>query len=180
MAKLRKGVCYRNLERPYTRKSKKREKSYVRGAPYSKIVKFDMGNTKKEFSYRVKLISKDNVQVRHNALESSRVAVNRVLLRKAGKNNYYLKIKTYPHHVLRENPIAAGAGADRFQTGMSHSFGKPIGLAARIKEGQEVIIVDVEEKHVNVAKTALKQAIYKCPFKGRIEIVKKKKSDKSK
>ncbi len=175
MAKLRKASCYRKIERPYTRKSRKREKSYVRGAPYSKIVKFDMGNTKRDFSYRVKLISKDDVQVRHNALESSRVAVNRILVRKAGKNNYYLKIRTYPHHVLRENPIAAGAGADRVQTGMAHSFGKPIGLAAQINKGQEVLTVDVDEKHIKVAKEALKQAIYKCPFKGKIEVDKKAK-----
>ncbi len=173
MAKLRRASCYTKVKRPYTRKSRKREKSYVRGAPYSKIVKFDLGNKQADFPYRVKLISKEDVQVRHNALEASRVSVNRILVRKAGKNNYYFKIKTYPHHVLRENPIAAGAGADRFQTGMSHSFGKPIGLAAQISKGQEVMIVDVDKKYIDVAKTALKQAIYKCPFKGRIVADKK-------
>ncbi|MCD6547299.1 MAG: 50S ribosomal protein L16 [Nanoarchaeota archaeon] len=173
MAKLRKGVCYRRIERPYTRKSRKREKSYVRGAPYPKIVLFDMGNRSADFPYRVSLISKDNVQIRHNALEAARVAVNKKLSKKVGEANYYFKVKVYPHHVLRENPLAAGAGADRFQTGMSHSFGKPIGLAAQVKKGQEIMYVDTTEKYVDIAKEALKQAIYKCPMKGHIEVVKK-------
>ncbi len=173
MAKLRKASCYRKIERPYTRKSKKREKSYVRGAPYSKIVMFDMGNRRANFPYRIKLISKNNVQIRHNALESARIAVNKKLSENIGTNNYYFKIKTYPHHVLRENPLAAGAGADRFQTGMSHSFGKPIGLAAQVRKGQEIMYVDTDEKHINAAKKAIKQATYKFPLKAQIEIVKK-------
>lgn len=173
MARLRKGVCYRKLEKPYTRKSRKREKSYVRGAPYPKIVMFDMGNKNANFQYRVKLISKNSAQVRHNALEAARIAVNKKLSKHIGSENYYFKIKVYPHHILRENPLAAGAGADRFQTGMSHPFGKPIGLAAQIKKGQEIMFVDTEEKYVKVAKDAMKQAVYKFPLKGKIEVVKK-------
>ena len=173
MARLRRASCYARLERPYTRKSKKREKSYVRGAPYPKIVLYDMGNKSTNFPYRIKLISKNNIQIRHNALESARIAVNKKLSDKVGVKNYYFKIKTYPHHVLRENPVAAGAGADRFSTGMSHAFGKPIGLAARVKKGQEVLYIDTDQKHLEVAKLAMKQAIYKFPLKGQIEIVKK-------
>jgi len=172
MAKLRKALCYRRLERPYTRKSRKREKSYVRGAPYSKIVSFDMGNPNGEYTHKVVLTSKNDVQIRHNALESSRIAVNKVLARTIGIQNYAFKIKPYPHHVLRENPLAAGAGADRFQTGMSHSFGKPIGMAARVHKGQELLVVKTTIKHVEAAKKALKQAIYKFPLKGHIEIEK--------
>lgn len=170
MAKLRKAVCYRRLERPYTRKSRKREKSYVRGAPYSKIVSFDMGNPNGDYTHRVVLTSKTDVQIRHNALESARVAVNKILARKIGVQNYAFKIKPFPHHVLRENPLAAGAGADRFQTGMSHSFGKPIGMAARVKKGQEVLVVKTTEKFTQSAKEAIKQAVYKFPLKGHIEI----------
>jgi len=173
MAKLRKAICYRRLERPYTRRSKKREKNYVRGAPNSKIVMFDMGNKSAKFPYRIKLISKNDVQIRHNALESARIAVNKQLTNSIGINNYYFKIKTYPHHILRENPLAAGAGADRFQTGMSHAFGKPIGLAARVRKGQEIMYVDTNEKFINAAKKAMKQASYKFPNKIQIEIVKR-------
>jgi large subunit ribosomal protein L10e len=132
-----------------------------------------MGNRSANFPYRVKLISKNSVQIRHNALESARIAVNKKLTKWIGNNNYYFKIKPYPHHVLRENPLAAGAGADRFQTGMSHAFGKPIGLAAQVRKGQELMYVDVDEKNVELAKKAIKQAVYKFPIKAHIEIVKK-------
>ena len=46
MARIRKGVSYRRLERPYTRKSKFRAKSFVRAVPHSKIAKFEFGNFK--------------------------------------------------------------------------------------------------------------------------------------
>ena len=43
MAKLRKGVSYRHFERPYTRKSKFRNKSFIKSVPVCKVVRFDMG-----------------------------------------------------------------------------------------------------------------------------------------
>lgn len=170
MVKLRKASCYRKLERPYTRKSKKREKSYVKSRPYSKIVSFDMGNRQMalEFPYRISFIAKDNAQIRHNALESARIAVNKILTTKIGVSNYYFKIKPYPHQILRENPLAAGAGADRMSTGMAHSFGKPIGIAARIKTGQEVMYVTTTQKYVDIAKKALDQARFKFAIRASI------------
>jgi large subunit ribosomal protein L10e len=168
MVKLRKGAATRRLKTAYTRKSKKREKSYVRGTPYSKIVSFDLGNKQGNYDTRVYYISKDEVQLRHNALEAARVAVNKVLATKLGESNYHMKIRTYPHQIVREHALAAGAGADRFSSGMAHSFGKPIGLAARIKVDQIVIEVRVDKKNVEVAKEALNQARYKFPMRGRI------------
>ena len=53
MAKLRKFVAYRRLERPYTRVSKYRKKSYVRANPNVIVVKFDMGNAAATYDYRV-------------------------------------------------------------------------------------------------------------------------------
>ena len=170
MAKLRKAAAYRRVKRPYTRKSKKIEKSYVRGAPYSKIVTFDIGNDNGEYTHRVILTSKNNAQIRHNALESARIAVNKILAKNIGVQNYHFKIKPYPHHVVRENPLAAGAGADRFQTGMSHSFGKPVSVAAQVRDGQELMVVETTKKFTEVAKKALKQAIYKFPVRGHIEV----------
>jgi len=44
---LRKGSAYsKRYARPYTRKSKKRSKSYIKTVPNSRIVKFQMGDTK--------------------------------------------------------------------------------------------------------------------------------------
>ena len=43
---------------------------------------------------------------------------------------------TYPHHVLRENKQATGAGADRVSQGMRCAFGKNVGTAARVKRAK--------------------------------------------
>ena len=64
MARLRKFVCYRRLERPNTRKSKYRKKSFVRGAPVCKVVKFNLGNLTGNFSHRVDLSVKEDLQIR--------------------------------------------------------------------------------------------------------------------
>ena len=129
MAKLRRAVAYRRLERPYTRRSKYRKKNFVRATPVNKVVRYDMGNLSKEFPSKFDLISKNNVQIRHNAIEAARLTALRLLEKKLGKNAFNMRIRIYPHHVLRENPLASGAGADRMSTGMKMSFGKPIGVA---------------------------------------------------
>ncbi len=163
MARIRKGIAYRKLERPYTRKSKFRELSFIRANPAIKIVRFDMGNPKKKYRYTLDLISKAGLQIRDNALESARQSSNKLLEKKAGTSNYFLKLRAYPHHILRENPLAAGAGADRFSTGMSHSFGKPIGTAAQIKKGHTIMSLSVDKENIETAKMALKRASYKLP-----------------
>jgi large subunit ribosomal protein L10e len=163
MARIRKFVAYRNLERPYTRVSKYKEKSFIRMNPNPRVVAFETGSPKKKFEYIMKLISKDDLQIRDNALESAKQTSNRTLERSIGTSAYHLKIKPYPHHVLRENPIAAGAGADRFSTGMQKAFGKPIGVAAQIKKGQTVFQVSVDKVNLELAKTALTKASKKLP-----------------
>lgn len=110
------------------------------------------------------------MQIRHNALEAARVFANRYLVKNVGRNNFYLKIRVYPHHVLRENKIASGAGADRVSSGMRHAFGKAIGTAARVKAGQRVMSVWVEEQNFELAKEALKRASYKISSPTRIVV----------
>ncbi len=166
MARIRGAKCYRTIKRPYTRKSRYRKKSYVRGVPNPKIVKFELGDTKKKFSHSVNLVTKDALQIRHNALESARMAVNRRLTDIVGKDNYHLIIRTYPHHVLRENKLLGGAGADRFQSGMGQRpYGKPVGIAAQVRKGQELITVRVNEMHIDGAKDAIIRASKKMPCK---------------
>jgi len=68
------------------------------------------GNKKLSFpSTDVDLVTKTALQIRHNALESARMTCNRLLETNLGKSGYRLKIRTYPFHILRENPLAAGA-----------------------------------------------------------------------
>jgi large subunit ribosomal protein L10e len=170
MAKLRKGVAYRKLERPYTRRSKYRKLNYVKASPHNLISKFETGDLKKRFESRVFIIAEQGVQIRHNAIEAARKSSNRVLETKTGKVGYMLKVRMFPHHVLRENPLASGAGADRMSTGMAHSFGKPIGIAAQVRVGQAIFEINVDKKDIPVAKEAARRIMSKVPCTCKIVI----------
>ena len=163
MARLRKFAAYRKVERPYTRISKFRKKSFNRSSPNLKIVRFEMGDPRKKFNYTLELVSKTDLQIRHDAIESARQTSNRVLEKELGKMGYFMKIMIYPFHVLRENPLASGAGADRMSTGMKKSFGKAIGAAAQVRKGQKVCIVRVNKDGIETAKSALKRVSKKIP-----------------
>lgn len=179
MATLRKFKCYREVKRAYTRKSKYKRKSYIKGVPVSKLVRYAMGNPKKKYSYEVSLKAPSRIQVRHNALESARLTSNRKLESKIGKTEYFFKIRTYPHHILRENRMLVGAGADRMQTGMKQAFGKVVGIAAQLKKGQKVFSVYVNKNKVDIAKEAMQAATKRLPFKGSITIEKREPSEVS-
>jgi len=174
MARLRKFVCYRRLERPYTRFSKFKKLSYVRARPHCRISKFTAG-VQREYDATLHLVVKDSLQVRDNALESARQATVRVLEKKLGKTGYFFQARIYPHHVLRENPLASGAGADRLSTGMKHSFGKPIGIAAQVSKGQPVFTIFIDKPNVQLARQALKAASYKLPCSCSIIVEEKNK-----
>ncbi len=173
MARIRKFVSYRRLKRPYTRTSKFKAKSYIRMTPHVKVVRFDTG-ANKEFDYTLSLLSKSDLQIRDNALESARQTSNKLLETYLGLNGFHLKVKVYPYHVLREHALASGAGADRFSSGMAHSFGKPIGVAARIKKGQAIFQVSVDRQNIGVAKQALERASKKLPCSCTIQVIEKK------
>jgi large subunit ribosomal protein L10e len=171
MARLRKFCGYRRLERPYTRVSKYKKQSYIKADPRHVIVRFDMGNQVKKFDYHLDLKAKASLQIRHNAIESARQTCNKWLESKIGLNDYSLKVMIFPHHILRENPLAAGAGADRFSTGMAHSFGKPVSVAAQVKKGQTMFRVSLNKDKLEVGRAALKRAQYKFPCDCLIEII---------
>ena len=145
-------------------------KKYMGGIPGSKIVKFTMGNTSRDFKYRVELVNIKYVQIRHNALESARIAANRVLEKNVGRDNFMLKIIPYPHQVIREHKRVNVAQADRFQEGMKRAWGKPTYVAARIKALQPIIIAEVDDEGLVHAKEALKRASAKFPSKCRIVV----------
>lgn len=173
MVRIRKFAAYQRIERPYTRISKYKKKSFVKVRPHLSIVRFDHGNPNIKFDLTLYLVSKVDVQVRHNALESARQTSNRVL-EKLGKNAYFMRIRKYPFHILRENPLASGAGADRMSTGMARSFGKPISSAAQVFKGDIVIEARVARKDAAAAKLALERANKKLPCACRVvEAVKK-------
>lgn len=121
-----------------------------------------MGSTNKKFNTTLLLKANKTVNIRHNSLESARMTTNRLLEKRAGKE-YHFKIRIYPFHVLRENPLAAGAGADRMSTGMKKSFGKTVGAAAIVKEGQAIMEVNIDKTNMKLGKEALQRAAKKMP-----------------
>ena len=157
------------VKRAYTRKSRFKVKGYIKAVPTNKLVKFNFGNNKKEFPHKVFLVSKQKIQVRHNALESARTSVVRRLTKSLGKE-YHMQVRSYPHQVLRENKMIAGAGADRMQTGMQRSFGKAVGLAAQLKVGTPIFSVYCSKEAIPNARKALLSATPKLPGRCMIEV----------
>lgn len=163
MVKIRKFSAYQNLERPYTRISKFTNKNFVRGGfPHMKITKFEVGDSHKKFDHIITLNVTRSMNIRQNSLEAARMTCSRLLEKKAGKD-FYFKMRVYPFHVLRENPLAAGAGADRMSQGMSQAYGKPVGSAARMREGQIVFELRIDKAHLTMGKEALGRASKKLP-----------------
>ena len=170
---LRPAKCYRKLERPYTRYSKKKpRRSYVKTVPDKRIHRFEMGNKKKkDFPLRGKLVVEQAVQIRHNALEAARVSASKIMNNEVGAELYFMKVLVYPHHVIRENALATGAGADRFQTGMRKAFGKAVSSAAQVRSNQSIIEIRTNKNKIDIVKRALKLASRKIPSKCRIEFI---------
>lgn len=173
MARLRDASAYRNLKRPYTRKSKVKSKSYIKSAPEDRIITYVMGDKNGDFPYQLDLVSKESMNLRHNAIEAGRKSAVNYLIKTISRENFKMVIRTHPHHVLRENPLATGAGADRFQEGMTRAFGKPIGRAARVHKGKTLVSVYVNEKHLDVAKKALNKITCKYPMSTTVKMSKK-------
>ena len=173
MATMRKFSAYRRLDRPYTRVSKFRNKAFIRMTPNPRIVRYDMGELQATFPYAVELRTRNDTQMRDNAIESARMSCNKVLETKLGKTGYKFKIRIYPFHILRENPLAAGAGADRLSTGMSHAFGKPYGLAAQVRKNQTVFEVSTEKQNIPIAREALKAGSQKLTASFNIVVTEK-------
>lgn len=172
MATLRPNKCYREVKnKPNTRVSQRKpRRSYVKGVPASRIRQFETGDPNLELPVKIRLSTKIAVQVRHNSLEAARIAANK-LLDKNVPGRYFMKLLVYPHHILRENRIATGAGADRFQQGMRQSFGIPISTAARLKEGQSIFEIRVDSGKEGLVKEALNHAQKKLPCPCKITIM---------
>lgn len=172
---LRKASSYsKKRVRPYTRRSRTKQKAYIKTVPQSKIVKFYMGDIKKNkegrHPYVVKLITKEKVQIRDNALEACRMLINKIMDRDA-PGQYYFVVNVYPHHILRENKGGGGgvAGADRISSGMSHSFGTNVGRAAIVNTGMDIFYISCEnEKAARTARAALTHVKAKIPCRSRI------------
>ena len=176
---LRKASCYSlKYTVPYTRKSKVKQKSYIKTVPNTKLTKMRMGDISGYIAGKFPIIldvqTKHNVQLRDNATEAARQFLNRFLVEKLGKE-FYFEVKPYPHHIIRENKMLTGAGADRMQTGMALSFGKSIGRASLVKMGSTIFIIGVmNQKNEAYARELIDSIRARMPCTMRVETIRKK------
>jgi large subunit ribosomal protein L10e len=154
----------RDTNKPsWTRYSRKRpRKSYIKAMPHQDITQFRMGAMKPDYNVTFKLVSKQDIQIRDNALESARQALNKYL-EKTMLGNFYFVVRVFPHQVIRENKMIAGAGADRLQKGMRQSFGRATDKAARVRRSQEVFTISTYKDKVPTVNVAIDRALKKLP-----------------
>ena len=160
------GACYRRGNgQPYA------NTRHIKGKPQIKIAKFNSGNKKGQFEYCVQLLINEKVQIRHMAIESTRLAANKTLEKTTGESGYSSRLRIYPHIKLRENKLIAAAGADRLSEGMRRAFGKANSLAARVRQGQVIMEMNVKKEHVEAASSALRKACVKLPGTPTIKVL---------
>ena len=159
---LRPAHTCRSLEKqPWARYSKRRpRKSFVKAMPHLSLLVYEMGDRKGKFDYTYDLVADYDIQLRDNSLEAARQAANKYLEKKI-LNQYFFKVRVYPHNVIRENKMIAGAGADRLQKGMRKAYGRATDRAARIHKGQEVFTIDVAKANVPFVMDAFRRATLK-------------------
>jgi large subunit ribosomal protein L10e len=182
---LRKAAAYsKRYARPYTRKSKKKGKNYVKMYPPSKIVKYDMGDisgyNKGKYPIKLRLVAGENVQIRDTALEATRQIIIKAMESNFGVHGFAAFLRVHPHHVLREHSMLTGAGADRMSKGMSLSYGTSKGRAAMVKRGQEIFLVATNsEKGKKVCREAFTKIRPKMPGSLKIVVVEPKPEKKT-
>jgi large subunit ribosomal protein L10e len=140
--------------------------------PHNKIAKYTSGNQKDfalgKFKYAVSMVTNENIQIRDNALEAVRQYLTKAFDTQI-LGAYFLELRVHPHHILRNNKTAAGAGADRLSSGMRHSFGVVEGRAAQVKKGTSIFIVYCEtDAGARMARISMRTTVAKLPCSTKI------------
>jgi large subunit ribosomal protein L10e len=133
---------------------------------------FDVGRKNAaidEFPACYHLISNEKEQLSSEALEASRIVINKYLTKHIGKDGFHLRVRAHPYHVIRINKMLSCAGADRLQTGMRGAFGKPTGVTARVNIGDVLLSIRCRDGDREKVIEALRRAKFKFP--GRQTIV---------
>jgi len=159
---------YREISKPaYTRRE------YITGIPGSKIAQHQMGDKQadpEDYPVQISLLVEEEVQLRHGSIEASRLSANRHLIKEFGEGNYKMVLRKFPHHVIRENKQATGAGADRVSDGMRQAFGKIVGTAARIDSGERLFTAYCDVDQAAEVKEAFRRAYNKISPPCRIKV----------
>jgi large subunit ribosomal protein L10e len=170
MAGIRPAKAVRDPDKvAWTRYSRsKPRRSYIKAMPHKDLHQFRMGTKKADYNLVMHLVADHGVIIRDNSIESARMTSNKHL-EKMMAGNYYLVLRVYPHHVIRENKMIAGAGADRLQKGMRKAFGRPSDLAARLNKGTSLFSVHTYKENELEVKAALQKATRK--LSGKFSII---------
>merc|ERR1712139_376066 len=163
--------CYRFIKNKAYPKSR-----FCRGVPDPKLRIFDIGKKKApcdDFPQCIHLVSLEKENVSSEALEAGRISCNKNMIKAAGKDNFHLRVRLHPYHVLRINKMLSCAGADRLQTGMRGAFGKPQGWVARCMINQIILSVRCKDSNVSIAEEALRRAKFKFPGRQKVVVSRK-------
>lgn len=90
---------------------------FCRGVPDPKIRIFDLGKKKasvEDFPLCVHLVSDEYEQLSSEALEAGRICANKYMVKNAGKDQFHIRMRLHPFHVIRINKMLSCAGADRW------------------------------------------------------------------
>lgn len=82
----------------------------------SKIRIYDLGSKKvpvDSFPMTIHLVSDEYEQLSSEALEAGRICANKYMVKHCGKDQFHMRIRVHPFHVLRINKMLSCAGADR-------------------------------------------------------------------
>merc|ERR1711907_67412 len=130
--------CYRyQKNKPYPKSR------FNRGVPDPKLRIYDVGKKKApydRFSSCVHLVCYKYMTVN------------------CGKENFHMRIRVHPWHVVRINKMLSCAGADRLQQGMRGAFGKALCKSARVSIGQILMSVRTHADKVEHACEALRRS----------------------
>ena len=163
--------CYRyQKNKPYPKSR------FNRGVPDPKLRIYDVGKKKAKhdaFTSCVHLVCYEKEQITSEALEASRIACNKYMTTNVGRENFHMRIRVHPWHVVRINKMLSCAGADRLQQGMRGAFGKGLCKSARVGIGQILLSVRVNTDHVAHAQEALRRAKFKFPGRQKIFVSRK-------
>jgi large subunit ribosomal protein L10e len=144
--------------------------------PDAKIRIFDLGKKRSrvdDFPLCIHLVSDEYEQLSSEALEAGRICCNKYLVKSCGKDQFHIRMRLHPFHVIRINKMLSCAGADRLQTGMRGAFGKPLGTVARVRIGQPIMSVRSLDKYKANVIEALRRAKFKFPGRQKIFVSKK-------
>lgn len=137
-------------------------------------MRFWGGNKEKDWAdweLVVGLKVNNQIQISSNTLEAIRITINGVLTRKIGRQNFRLRIRPKPFQKIRENRMLAFAGADRVQSGMRNSFGRSMGVAARVRAGQIIVDVGTSIKDLPIVRDRLRVSSMKISCSCQIVIL---------